>query len=118
VNIKKTDWVIDEIKKEHSQIQSQQEIPIVIYGMSYKPNVSDTREAPSVKIAKTLSKQGYKIFCIEPNLSELKEFDLISLDDGKTIIGLHVILVKHKEFKNIGPFTGNANRLLDYCGVL
>ena len=47
VNLDKEDWVID-------KILSQNQKSLFIYGITFKPDIDDIRESPSLRIAKGL----------------------------------------------------------------
>ena len=69
-----------------------------IYGMSYKPGVSDFRESPSLIISEILQKK----FNIKTNLFDLKNDQNLKIRK-KTKINdkkKHIILVKHNEYLN------------------
>lgn len=74
---------------------------IALLGMSYKADVGDIRESPSLKIEKLLLKSGASLTVFDPyfpqlsNVSNLKD----ALKDAFAI----VIATDHKEFLNINP---------------
>jgi len=58
---------------------------IAVLGLSFKPNTNDMRDAPSVYIIESLTKQGAKI----------KAFDPVALEDAKQIFGRKIRYAKN-----------------------
>ena len=78
---------------------------IIIYGLSFKPNIDDLRESPALNISlKLLNKTKKDIFVVEPYVSKEKieelGFNYINLETALDFEGFHVILVKHDIFCN------------------
>jgi len=84
------------------------ESKVLIMGLTYKENVSDTRETPVKGIIKELKEFGIKIYGYDPYLLKAdaeKEFDIELIDslghlEGITLDGI-VITVVHKAFQAI-----------------
>ena len=115
VNKSKEKWVtkkiIDFIIKERIQ-------DIFILGLTYKPNVNDFRESPSLNIAKNLdqyfNKKNINIICVDPYIENLKSFlpSRINLKKNLEIKekSLYVLLVIHESFKQtIEDLKGHKN---------
>ena len=116
VNNQKVNWVINQIEtfyKKNSNIEKKDFI-IGIFGLSYKSNVDDLRESPSIKIALDLQDKGYQILACEPNINENKLLKLSSAEEILRKASLSVFLVLHDEFTSL-----NLKNLsiLDFCGI-
>jgi UDP-N-acetyl-D-mannosaminuronic acid dehydrogenase len=91
---------------------------IAFLGMSYKPNVDDFRESPSVGIIEAIARNGSadSIKIVEPyaqDLSMLNEtvrnrVELCEIDKALNQSDVIVLLVDHEEFKSIA-----VNQLAD-----
>lgn len=119
VNLKKTDWTIQKIKKEIKKIRSKIDTkPLVaILGISFKPNIDDLRESPSAYIAEALLKEDCNIDIIEPNIESHSLFNIVSLDEFHHY-DLVVGLVNHRQFKN-SDFKQKLKKtnFLNFCGI-
>lgn len=74
-----------------------------ILGLTYKPNIDDLRESPSLVLACDLQKKGYKVIACEPNTDE-KLICKIPVCDLKYVMenaDVIIIAQKHKEFDNV-----------------
>ena len=76
VNLDKEIYIYNKIKKiieDHSK--SASEMVISCFGITFKANVSDLRESPSLSIIKKLSKLPFKkINIVEPNINKIPQF--------------------------------------------
>ena len=111
VNDAKPEWVINKVKLaiadflQANPTKTAKDVTIACYGLSFKPDIDDLRESPSITIAKEIYEyHGGKVLVIEPNIkelpSELKDkLELINISDAD-IADLHVVLVGHKEFES------------------
>lgn len=71
---------------------------IVIFGVSYKGNTSDTRESPAFEIISGLTNLGYIVEVYDPHVENEEFFELGNkLDDSS----LCLILADHDDFKNL-----------------
>ena len=68
--------------------------------MSYKPDIDDFRESPSVILAKDLIIKGYNVKGCDPNTDRemLEGIDMISLDEALSKADLLVIAQNDREF--------------------
>ena len=48
---------------------------ILIDGVSFKEDTSDTRETPSINIANNLKKKGYKVYLCDENITSIIDSD-------------------------------------------
>jgi UDP-N-acetyl-D-mannosaminuronic acid dehydrogenase len=92
---------------------------ISILGLSYKGNVDDTRESPSLKIVKVFESEGIQVKIHDPfvNNYEGNESDVNSaVKDSDCII----LVTDHEVFKEINPFSlqVRSKNLIDTRNIL
>ena len=116
VNDSKPRWVVDKIMNIAELSDTKK---IACLGLAFKPNIDDLRESPSVEVVNSLIKKGFEVSCVEPNISQHNQFNLIDLDKALDQFDVIAILVKHREFvdKDILRILTNKNAL-DFCGIL
>jgi UDP-N-acetyl-D-mannosaminuronic acid dehydrogenase len=113
VNDSKPQWVheliLDAVAKYLSAniTKSQSDIIVSVYGLAFKPDVDDLRESPSVKIVKNLGENFSGIIqIIEPYITQLpknlggRNLKLVEFSEAGNA-NIHVLLVKHSQFKNL-----------------
>jgi len=110
VNDAKPAWVVEKVLSRIAETGKGQDTVLACYGISFKPNIDDVRESPSLHIVETLiNMHEGDILVVEPNLSELPSeltrAQHCSLQDARENADLHIVLVAHEEFKNwdFGP---------------
>lgn len=72
---------------------------IALLGMSYKANVGDIRESPSIKIKELLSRSGADLIIYDPYFPEINTVN--NLNDALKNTFAIIIATDHKEFLNI-----------------
>jgi len=97
---------------------------IFILGITFKPNVDDTRESPALQIAQELAKNEItsNVKICEPNLLEAHvralgftpATNLSQAIDSSDII---VALVKHAQFEKLGNYEISNKIVIDPCGL-
>lgn len=115
INIYKSEWVIEKIISaalDFEKINGKKPI-IGCFGLAFKPDIDDLRESPSVNITKALIDKKFEVLAVEPNIENSKDFKLVSTQEAINKSDIFVMLVAHKEFKNLSIKTD-----LDFCGVL
>jgi len=114
VNLNKTKWVIEKIKKSALSYEKKKnkKPTICCMGLSYKPDVNDLRESPSIQIVQSLLEQNFKVIAVEPNIDKHKNISIVKYEEGIRKADIIVWLVAHKEFKFI-----KRNDDLDFCGI-
>lgn len=110
VNDFKPKWVVEKVKiaiadflQSHSD-KSIENIVIACFGLSFKPDIDDLRESPSMLIAQEIAyfHKG-KVLAVEPNIPDSSSFEhleLVTFDVAETLADIAVLLVDHNEFKN------------------
>ncbi|MBT7275824.1 MAG: UDP-N-acetyl-D-mannosamine dehydrogenase [Woeseiaceae bacterium] len=112
VNDAKPDWVINKVKVaiadflQANPTKTAKDITIACYGLAFKPDIDDLRESPALNITQRLgSIHGGKTLGVDPNISELanhiENIELTSFEQAIENADIHLLLVDHKEFKNI-----------------
>jgi len=94
INDYKTEWAY---KKILDHLKDHDNPTIAVFGLSYKPDIDDLRESPSMKLAKYL-KRRFKVVGVEPNISDHDEIELMSIDQAIVECDFAVVCVPHKEF--------------------
>lgn len=112
INDAKPHWVIE---KTHSAIggflmahpdRTARDVTLACLGLTFKPNIDDMRESPSLHIVETLAKdfQG-KLLVVEPNVEELppalSAAEKVDLDAALQRADIVVVLVAHDSFKSL-----------------
>ena len=125
VNNGKIDWVVDKIFSTINEIleevQCENKISVALYGLTYKSDIDDFRESPSIKIFNILRKKFKgQILLVDPYLSPMSP--IVQRNDvvvNPTVVeaDIHVILVRHKEFKNLVNRFGASDKVIDIVGI-
>lgn len=108
INLKVTKWTISKIKL-HLKKKNQK---ILLIGITYKKDVDDCRESPSISIFKNL-KKNYKIEFFDPyvkeikisgflyksikNLKNLKKYNLVIIGTDHSNINYNLLIKKSKK---------------------
>lgn len=79
------------------------ESKVLIMGLTYKENVSDTRESPVREMVRELKEFGIDIYGYDPLLSrdEIEDFDVCALDDLNVKVDCVIVTVAHNMFKKM-----------------
>ena len=119
INLEKTDWVISIIEQAlNSKIDRKKTtIKVCIFGITYKPNSSDLRESPALKILNEIASKNLKINLMysDPWLKEDLEIKNVSKIKNLENLDLAVICVAHEEFQKINFPKQNT---LDFTGKI
>ncbi len=96
----KTNWIIRKIVKK---IKNSKKKKILVWGITYKANVTDIRESPSLKIVKSLTKRNINLSVVDFNVANFKSKNnqkINFVNHPRTLIkrSLNIILVNHKKF--------------------
>jgi UDP-N-acetyl-D-mannosaminuronic acid dehydrogenase len=117
VNDNKIKWCIKKINEKIKTI-NKKNINVFLLGLSYKPNIDDIRESPSIKIVNYFEKK-VKLVLVDPLI---KQYQSISIENSLENIDkadLIVILVKHDYFvKNIKKLLKNKSKIIDFVGLV
>lgn len=109
-------FVVDQLKDVMAKSKrSINDTKVTVLGLSYKADVGDIRESPSLEIIKILKKQKFQVAAYDPyvekhDLAPQAHADLDATYDDKlqaSIKGADAVIVAtaHKEFINLDPET-------------
>lgn len=116
VNDTKPHWVINKVKAKAERFKN----PVIgCLGLTFKANIDDMRESPSLHIAKDLMDQNVgKILACDPNVPASKvDFPLHELKHVLKEADILLLLVDHTEFKEIDLDTIKDKVVIDTRGV-
>lgn len=105
---------IDDLVRQHAVRR------VGCLGLSYKADVDDLRESPSLEIVRQLHQRGdVEVLACEPYLrpEQFREFPLHSLDDVLGRAEMLVLLTDHAPFRAIPAEVLRSKVLLDVRGV-
>jgi UDP-N-acetyl-D-glucosamine dehydrogenase len=110
VNTSMPKYVVTRILRDHNQDLSGKNV--VVVGVSYKPNISDTRESPALEILKLLANNGANAMWHDPLVSEFNNgfSSSISNQDIAVVLSLHksINLKKLRQINYVFDCTGNV----------
>ena len=101
VNESKPQYVVGRVTQLAGQFASPK---IGCLGLTYKSDVDDLRESPSLQIVRALREQGAgEVLACDPHVSPEKftEFPLHSLSDVLTQCQVLVLLTDHRQFRDV-----------------
>ena len=116
VNRTKTEWVIEKICDlvESFREKNDREPVVACMGLTYKPDIDDLRESPSLFIIKELIRRKLDVLAVEPNIESHADFLLTSYTEAVDVADILVYLVAHREFKKKDM---KDRIVLDFCGL-
>ena len=95
VNDGKPAWTADRIARD-----VKPGAKIAVLGMSFKANIDDTRESPSVLFANILKERGYEVLACEPYIQgDVAGYHNYSLEEAMAQCDYAVITLMHNVFK-------------------
>ena len=113
-----TETILSEVK--HGSTRA-----ICCLGLSYKADIDDLRESPSIDIVDMVSRRfDGPLFVVEPHIEVLPKhlqgsanLTLTGLRDGLEHSDIVVLLTDHKEFRNLPADALKGKRVIDTRGV-
>ena len=127
VNDHKAEWVIEKVKASIADYllgnpeKKFEDVRIACLGLTFKPNIDDLRESPSLNIARKLAEElPGCVMSVEPNINHLAEemsqiITLTSLNVAIKEADIIVLLVAHKEFSGIALKNESGKIFLNFC---
>lgn len=129
VNDSKPKWVIDKVKVAVTDFlqanpeKTAKDVTIACFGLAFKPDIDDLRESPAVAITQhiVLSHPG-PVMAVEPNIEELpgkliSKLNLVSIETALAEADVVLLLVDHKNFKELPLSTLASHQVIDTRGV-
>jgi nucleotide sugar dehydrogenase len=94
---------------------------VLLLGVTYKPNIADTRESPAIPLAKILVQQGAVLRFHDPLVKQfsVSNHEIPRVDDvGQSLAeaDIGVLLQDHQDY-DIGAMTAISRRFFDTRGV-
>lgn len=86
VNRKQRLWPLEKLKKRFGDLKSKK---IALWGLSFKPNTDDLREAASIPLVKALLEHGAEVFAHDP--AAMKNFSVAAEGFGQIRAGLKLV---------------------------
>ena len=116
VNDSKPEWVISKVKAAADKFKK----PVIgCLGLSFKADVDDLRESPSVEIVHKLKQEGIgKLLVAEPNLTKHPEFDLMPYEEVVAKSDIVLLLVNHRQFRKLKAVDLKEKILIDTRGII
>lgn len=122
VNDGKPHFVLDNVRR---QIRRFRRPIVACLGITYKPDVDDLRESPSLEIVEALAAdKEAEILVVEPNLSDLPRalgalahVRKASLEDALEKADIVVVLLAHKQFSEVKRRELQEKIVIDTCGA-
>ena len=105
INNQKPLWCLNKIEETISDyfVRNNEYPNVALMGLTFKPDVDDIRESPSLLIAKKMinQKKINSLFLVDPNLKTSKDLDISEIETAIKKSQIIVFLVAHKEFNNL-----------------
>ena len=129
VNDSKPQWVLDKVKlavADHLQAypnKTAKDVTIACFGLAFKPDIDDLRESPALAITQQIAAtHPGPVLAVEPNIEELPgnlvgKLQLASIESALAEADVIVLLVDHKEFKELAAEVLNSHKVVDTRGV-
>jgi UDP-N-acetyl-D-mannosaminuronic acid dehydrogenase len=122
VNDYKPKYIIEKIISAADQFKRPS---IACFGLSFKADIDDLRESPSLDIVKNLAKLNIgKLLVVEPNIKKLPKdlsdigVELVDVERALEECNMTVILVDHKNFKLIDRSLFASKINIDTRGIM
>ncbi|EJG2370236.1 UDP-N-acetyl-D-mannosamine dehydrogenase [Vibrio parahaemolyticus] len=117
VNDGKPDWVINKVKLAIAEFlqanpdKTARDVTVACYGLAFKPDIDDLRESPAMAITQKIAEMhAGRVIAVEPNIDavpeKLKHVELMDFEVAPKEADIQVLLVDHKEFKEVRTSSG------------
>ncbi|MEH6466139.1 MAG: UDP-N-acetyl-D-mannosamine dehydrogenase [Porticoccus sp.] len=114
VNDGKPLWVIEKVRLAVADFlqanpdKTAGDVVIACFGLAFKADIDDLRESPALEIAKSIASWSvFDLLVVEPNIEQLPSIlggnnvELVSVDGAIKRADICIVLVDHREFKNL-----------------
>jgi len=131
VNDCKPHWVISKIKNSVDELLAKnsdlnsKDLTIACLGLAFKPDIDDLRESPALTITQLIATEhDGLVVAVDPNVDNINlsigtKIQMVSLSKALNMAHIVVILVAHKEFKNLKKEDWNkVDKIIDTCGII
>jgi UDP-N-acetyl-D-mannosaminuronate dehydrogenase len=88
------EYTVHKILNEVNDIEQPR---ICLVGLSYKPDVGDTRESPAMRVVEILKEKGVNVVTYDPLLPEYQGSTLLDAAQGADYLA---VLVNHTEVQS------------------
>ncbi|OIP21229.1 UDP-N-acetyl-D-mannosamine dehydrogenase [bacterium CG2_30_54_10] len=115
VNDDKPHHVVKRIREASEKFKK----PVIgLLGLAYKQDIDDLRESPAVEIAKIVSDSNVgEVLVCEPYCRDHAKFKLYPLDEVLQHSDILVLLVPHKQFRDVDRKILKSKVVIDPCGI-
>lgn len=129
VNDSKPQWVIEKVKLAVAEFlqanpdKTAREVTIACFGLAFKPDIDDMRESPAFSITQKIAEtHAGTTVAVDPNISALpeviqKKIQLLSINTALEMSDILVLLVDHKEFKELSNNDIKNQIIVDTRGI-
>ncbi|MDH4562763.1 UDP-N-acetyl-D-mannosamine dehydrogenase [Pseudomonas sp. BN411] len=129
VNDGKPQWVLDKVRlavAEYLQENTEKtakDVTIACFGLAFKPDIDDLRESPAVAITQQVAAtHPGPVLAVEPNIEKLSgkladKLTLYKVEQALAEADVIVLLVDHKEFKDVAKPLLDGHKVVDTRGV-
>jgi UDP-N-acetyl-D-mannosaminuronic acid dehydrogenase len=96
---------------------------VACLGLTFKPDIDDLRESPALEICKMLCDSNLlEVVVAEPNITQLPDqllgkVELLSPSDAIERADVVVLLVDHRQFKDISRTSLGDKKIIDTRGL-
>jgi UDP-N-acetyl-D-mannosaminuronic acid dehydrogenase len=129
VNDSKPLWVVNKVKLAIAEYlianpnKTAKDVTISCFGLAFKPDIDDLRESPALNITEAIAEMNAGVtLAVEPNIDKLpnrfkNSLALTRYDIAIFDADILVILVDHKEFKQINKNLLDNKIIVDTKGI-
>lgn len=115
VNEAKPHWVVEKVLARAERFRTPK---VACLGLTYKPDVDDLRESPSLDIARALhASPDLSVVAIDPFAPDVEGLEMRSLDEGLDDVDIVLLLVPHRQFKRMPHHWLREKIVIDVCGM-
>jgi UDP-N-acetyl-D-mannosaminuronic acid dehydrogenase len=121
VNDGKADYIY---QKAHRLLEENRDERLACLGITFKANIDDLRESPSLDITERLAEEfGQRISIVEPYAAQLSGSlansgaQKVTLEDALASCGILLLLVDHNEFRKVSREKLAGKTIIDTRGI-